>query len=84
MAAAGPEPPVMPFPFPLPSLNPIAWLRDLLGIRKDIRDAKKAGLEIRKLEHEQQQRQALVTPASFEDVRRYDPKLRELLTKCRD
>jgi hypothetical protein len=54
------------------------WIRDALGIRKDMVDIKKAKLETEKLEAEKRERD-LITPATLEDVRKYDPKTRALL-----
>jgi len=61
----------------------LAWLlhkvsfsstKALTGVRKDLVDTKKAKLEIDKLEDEAEKRESLVTPATFEDVKNYDPK----------
>ena len=54
------------------------WIRDALGIRKDVVDTKKAKLETEKLEVEKRERD-LITPATLDDVKKYDPKTRALL-----
>jgi hypothetical protein len=59
------------------------WIRDLFGIRKDAVDTKKAKLEITKLEAEERQRE-LITPASLNDVKKYDPKYEELIRRMLD
>ena len=56
------------------------WIRDLFGIRKDVIDTEKTKLEITKLEAEERERN-LITPASLDDVVKYDPKTSELLHK---
>ena len=53
------------------------WIRDLFGIRKDAVDTKKAKLEITKLEAEERERN-LITPASLNDIKEYDPKYRRI------
>jgi hypothetical protein len=55
------------------------WIRDLFGIQKDMYETKKTRLEIEKIEDEK--RDKLITPASLEDVKKYDPKTRNLLEK---
>lgn len=55
------------------------WIRDALGLHKDIIDSKKAKLEVHKLEDEKRERDIL-TRATFEDIERYDPKI-QLLKK---
>ncbi len=62
--------PLIEFPF-------FRWLRDLLGIRKDLIDAKRAKLEIQKLEDEELDRN-LITRATLDDIEKYDPKLRRI------
>ena len=57
------------------------WIRDALGIRKDIVDTKKAKLEITKLEDEESERRGLIDLATLDDVKKYDPKVRELEQK---
>jgi hypothetical protein len=54
------------------------WIRDLFGIRKDVIDTKKAKLEIAKLEDEEGERRGLIDLATLDDVKKYDPKVREL------
>lgn len=49
------------------------WIRDLLGIRKDIIDTKKSQLEVQKLEEEELARN-LITRATIADIEKYDPK----------
>jgi len=58
--------PLLDFPF-------FGWLRDLLGIRKDIIDTKKSRLEIQKLQDEELARN-LITRATIADIEKYDPK----------
>lgn len=58
------------------------WIRDLFGIRKDVIDTKKAKLEIEKLEEEKRARN-LITPATLDDVKRYDPKYRMIKRKMK-
>lgn len=58
--------PLLDFPF-------FGWLRDLLGIRKDIIDTKKSKLEIQKLQDEELARN-LITRATIADIEKYDPK----------
>lgn len=77
----------MPLPPWLPvwltSLLGAGWVRGLLGIRKDLVDAKKAKLEVRKLEHEERTRTSPIAPASFDDVKRYDAKRRAVMAAAR-
>ena len=58
------------------------WIRDALGIRKDVVDIKKAKLETEKLEAEKRERD-LITPATLDDVKKYDPKTQALLKAVR-
>jgi hypothetical protein len=53
------------------------WIRDLFGIRKDVIDTKKAKLEITRLEAEERERN-LITPATLDDVKKYDPNYEKL------
>jgi DNA primase large subunit len=62
----------------------LGWIRNLLGIRKDVIDINKAKietlkaeLEVDKLEDEASERN-LITRATLDDVKRYDPHFREL------
>jgi hypothetical protein len=50
----------------------------MLGIRKDLIDTKKAKLEVKKLQHEERTRNSLITPATFDDVVKYDPKIHQI------
>lgn len=49
------------------------WIRDIFGIRKDLIDTKKSKLEVKKLEEEDRARN-LITPATMDDIKKYDPK----------
>jgi hypothetical protein len=49
---------------------------DLLKLRKD---AKKTDLEIEKLERERKKAESRIELASFEDVKRFDPNVRNLI-----
>src|SRR5437588_11315562 len=49
-----------------------SWIRDLFGIQKDMYETKKTRVEIEKIEDEK--REQLITPATLEDVKKYDPK----------
>lgn len=53
------------------------WIRDIFGIHKDIVDTEKASLEIKKLEDEERARN-LITPATMDDIKEYDPKYRAI------
>lgn len=53
------------------------WIRDFLGIRKDLVDTKKSKLEVDKLEDEKRGRD-LITRATLEDVKKYDPKYKAI------
>ena len=57
------------------------WLRNLLGIRKDKVEMKKAELEIEKLNHEYVKRN-LVTQVSVDDIMKYDVGRLELERKA--
>jgi hypothetical protein len=54
-------------------------IRDILGIRKDHIETKKAKLEVKKLEEETRNRESIIQKADIEDVKKYDPKTKELL-----
>jgi hypothetical protein len=56
------------------------WIRDILGIRKDVVDTKRTKLEIERLEVEKRERD-LITPATLDDVRKYDPNIQKLQLK---
>lgn len=55
-------------------MNFIRWIRDLFGIQKDMYETKKTRLQIDEIERKERER-TLITPATLEDVRRYDPKI---------
>jgi hypothetical protein len=62
----------------------LTWIRNLLGIRKDVADFEKvkidtlkAELEVDKLEDEASERN-LLTRATMDDVKKYDPKYTKL------
>jgi len=57
-------------------------IKNVTGVRKDLVDTKKAKLEIEKLEDEAERRDALVVPATFEDVKTFDPKFKEINQKA--
>jgi hypothetical protein len=57
------------------------WIRDLFGIQKDMYDTKKTRLEINELEGAE--REKLITPATLDDVRKYDPKYRAIKRRVR-
>lgn len=77
----------MPLPVWLPTwltnLLGAGWLRGLLGIRKDLVDTKKAKLEVKKLQHEEKARNSPIALATFEDVKKYDPKYEEIERRVR-
>lgn len=56
------------------------WIRDLFGIRKDLIEAKKAKLQIKKLKDEQREPD-VIEKADFKDIKKYDPKTQELEEK---
>jgi hypothetical protein len=56
-------------------------IKNVTGVRKDLVDTKKAKLEIDKLEDEAEKRDSLITPATFEDVKNYDPKYKQINEK---
>lgn len=65
----------------------LGWIRNLLGIRKDVADFEKvkidtlkSELEVDKLEDEASARN-LITRATLDDVKKYDPKVRRLRRK---
>jgi hypothetical protein len=55
----------------------IGWIRDLFGIQKDMYETKKTRLEIEKIEDEK--REKLITLATLDDVKKYDPKHQKLI-----
>jgi hypothetical protein len=57
----------------------VATIREIIDFRKKAREDKKIGLEIEKLQDEQQRRENLIHLASFDDVKRFDPKFRDLV-----
>lgn len=62
-------------------MSVIGWIRDLFGIQKDMYETKKTRLEIEKIEDEK--REKLITPATMEDIEKYDPKTQRLVHKVR-
>lgn len=76
---------------PLPAWLPVwltnllggGWIRNALGVRKDLIDTKKSKLEVKKLEHEERARHSLITPATFDDVKEFDPKYRAIKRRIR-
>lgn len=56
-----------------------SWIRDLFGIQKDMYETKKTRLEIDDIERKERER--LITPATVEDVKKYDPKTQHLIAK---
>ena len=61
-------------------MSVFSWIRDLVGIRKDTVETKKAELEVRRLEGEELERN-LIKRADLEDVKKYDTKVRKLTMK---
>ncbi|MDQ3805512.1 MAG: hypothetical protein M3416_16995 [Acidobacteriota bacterium] len=59
----------------------IGWIRDLFGIQKDMYETKKTRLEIEKIEGEK--REKLITPATLDDVKKYDPKIMRIERRIR-
>ena len=57
-------------------------VKNVTAVRKDLVDTKKANLEIHKLEDEAEKRDSLVIPATFEDVKNFDPKFKEINQKA--
>lgn len=58
------------------------WLRNLVGVRKDLIDTKKSQLEVQKLKDEETARK-FITPATLDDVKEYDPKYRKIRSKTK-
>jgi len=58
------------------------WIRDALGIHKDNVEIDKVELEITKLEDEEVARH-LITPATMEDIKNYDPAYQKLDLRIR-
>lgn len=54
------------------------WVRDAHGLWKDMQESRKTRLEIKKLELEDEKQERLITPATVEDVKKYDPKAQKL------
>ena len=54
------------------------WIRDILGIRKDVIDAKKAKLEVTRLQDEEDARRGLIDLATLNEIKKYDPKVKKL------
>jgi hypothetical protein len=58
------------------------FFKNWTGVRKDLVDTEKAKLEITKLEEEAKEKakqtESLITPASFDDVKNYDPKYKKI------
>lgn len=68
----------------------LSWIRNLLGIRKDVVDTNKAKietlkaeLEVDKLEDEASERN-LITRATLADVKKYDPKYKRIKRRIRE
>ncbi|MCK4659921.1 MAG: hypothetical protein KAV82_10410 [Phycisphaerae bacterium] len=59
-------------------MNPFAWIRDILGIGKDAAELEKTHLEIKRLVDEERERKSEIQHATLEDVKRYDPKAKEI------
>src|ERR1035438_7765940 len=59
----------------------IAALKEIIGLRKDAREDKKTGIETKILEKELAEKERLIQPATFEDVKRYDPKYKLIATR---
>jgi hypothetical protein len=65
---------------PLLDFLNFTWLRNLLGIRKDLIDTDKSKLEVQKLKDEELSRK-LITPATLDDVKKYDANYRKIRRK---
>ena len=59
-------------------------IRNIIDLLKIKKDAKKTDLDIDKLERDKKKEEARIQLASFEDVRRYDPKVRDLYERYGD
>ena len=60
------------------SFSPFNWIRDILGIRKDIIEVRKTQAELRKLNDEEIARHLLNT-ATLEDILKYDVNTKKLI-----
>jgi hypothetical protein len=66
---------------PLLDFLNFTWLRNLLGIRKDLIDTKKSKLEVRKLEDEELSR-ILSTEVTLDEILKYDTERLKLVKKA--
>jgi hypothetical protein len=75
----------------MPLISWLTWIanhiglgsvKNITGIRKDLVDTKKAKLEIDKLEDEAEKRDSIIVPATFEDVKNFDPKFNKINQKA--
>jgi hypothetical protein len=53
-------------------------IRTIIDLLKLQKEAKKTDLEIERLEREKAKAKSLIEIASFEDIRKYDPRVKEL------
>lgn len=51
-------------------------IKGIITLRKSAREDKKTGLEIKQLERQLKDDEKLVRPATFDEVKEYDPKVR--------
>jgi len=57
----------------------IEAFKAIIGLRQTARQDKKVGLEIEKLETDIREKARHITPATLEEVSKYDPKYRSLI-----
>ena len=55
-----------------------SWVRDVFGIRKDYLEKKKIKLEIEDRLNERERIEKLIQPATLEEVKEYDPKVKRI------
>jgi hypothetical protein len=56
--------------------------KSIIGLKKDEKEAKKTDLEVKALEKKNQEEESPIKAASFEDVKQYDPKFRQIQSKA--
>lgn len=62
----------------------VEGIKAIVRLRKDARSDEKVALQIKRLERQLRSEQSRIQPARLQDVRKFDPKVRQLLDSLRD
>lgn len=65
-------------------LGIVEGIKAIVRLRKDVRADKQVTLQIKRLEEQLRNEHSRIQPARLKDVRRFDPKVRQLIDAVRE